>query len=452
MNHSLEDVVNKNLYEDERLLLGSVFIDSKSILDVIDIVEPESFELLENQYIYQSMLDLYNSNTAIDFATIKNILAAKKQLGLIGENYIHHFINVIPTSTFAADYAKMIAERYHKRRIVQIANTIKNKAESAKSTVKTLLELFESELLNLAKSTRTTNVVRLDAILDTAIQRLDSEIDLRGIPTGFIGLDNFTGGFNNSDLIILAARPGMGKSALALDFATSAIKQDKVVLFFSLEMGANDLTDRLLAAESGINSFLFRNNNLNSNQIEQAKAAIERLKPYPLFIETTPLINIGNIKTAAKRQKLKVGLDMLIIDYLTLIDMSGNKNLVQQIADVTRGLKVLAKELDIPIILLSQLSRNCELRNPKNKRPLLIDLRDSGAIEQDADIVLMLYRDSYYRTLAYDQPDITELLIRKNRNGESGKTVKLRFNTSTQSYEQYIPPREQVVENTNLLD
>lgn len=438
--------------EAEEALLGSIFIKPDVISDVIDIISPTDFYKNNYKIIFSEMLKLYNTGKIIDTLIIINSLDNQKLLDEIGgESIIYDLIDVVPTAANAINYAEIIKECSVRRQLIDTGEKIVNLAYRGYDTVDKMLDKSESMIFKIAEEKQKKDVIPLETMVKDKLNRFE-EINnagkgLRGISSGYTAYDNMTGGFHGSDLLILAARPAMGKTAFALNLALNVAKEGKSVLIYSLEMGNEQLFDRLLAIESRIELKKIKEGNLAGDDYAAVGNGLGKLGTLPIYISDSSSVNILEIKAVARRMKAEGKLDFMLIDYLQLINPSesSRKNREQEISEISRSLKIIAKELNIPIITLSQLSRSVESRT--DKRPILSDLRESGAIEQDADMVMFLYRDKYYnkdasvQTTGNEVEDV-ELIIGKHRSGSTG-TINLRFIPSQQIFGNPTGSREE---------
>lgn len=426
--------------EAEASLLGALLIDSDAIVKIADIVSAEDFVDLRHQAIFQAISDLYENKSAIDVLTLSDRLNASGQITLIGgPGYLTELTNFVPTASHVEQYANIVSQKALRRRLISVSGEIGELGKDEKREFKELIEEAESRLFSVSQQHVKQNIVSIEDILEESFDRLDElhkdKQKIRGIPTGFKDLDNLIAGFQRSDLFILAARPSMGKTALSLNFAHNiAVKANEPVLIFSLEMGKEQLVDRLLSMESGVDAWALRTGNLTDSDFEKIGQAMGSLSEAPIYIDDTPGITVSDLRTKARREAHKHPLGLIIVDYLQL--MSGNGryasdgNRVQEVSEISRGLKGVARELNVPLLALSQLSRSVESRSPQI--PQLADLRESGSIEQDADLVAFIYREEHYNPET-DRKKITDLLIKKHRNGPTGG-VELYFDNEKQRF------------------
>lgn len=417
--------------EAEKALLGGLLLKPEAMNEVIEIVKPEFFYRNSYKTIYQAMLDIYSNNDTIELVLLMEILKKNNKFDEVGgEKIIFEIVEDIPNAINLLSYAQIIKEKSVLRKLGEIGTKIVEMTYEGYEDVDTILDKAESLIFKISETKESKDIVSLKDIMAQEFDRLQKVYENKGVATGissgFKNYDKLTNGFHSSDLIILAARPAMGKTAFALNLAlNAAVESKKSILIFSLEMGTSQLFQRLLAIESGVGLQKIRNGFLQDDEWGRIGMATATLGEANIAIADTPNVNVLEIRAIARRLKAAGNLDMIVIDYLQLINGTSKSdgNRQQEISEISRSLKGIARELDIPIIALSQLSRAPELR--ADRRPILSDLRESGAIEQDADIVLFLYRDDYYDDESPDK-GITEVLIAKQRNGPTG-TAQLRF-------------------------
>jgi replicative DNA helicase len=415
--------------EAEMSLLGSVLIDTDAIVKVAGVVTPEDFYDQKNKHIFAALKHLYESHSPIDVLTVTDELRGKKQLDAIGgPAYLNELTNFVPTAAHVAQYAEIVADKAIRRRLITATAEISDISYDENKKVSELIEDAESRLFEVSDKNIKHGIVSLENILDSSFERLDElhkdKGTIRGVPTGFKDLDHILAGLQKSDLSVLAARPSMGKTALSLNIAHNvASKSGETVLIFSLEMSKEQLVDRLLSMESGVDAWALRTGNLSDSDFEKIGPAMGALSEAPIFIDDSPGITVSDMRTKARREAHKNPLGLIIVDYLQLMSgggrYGGDGNRVQEISEISRGLKGIARELNVPLMALSQLSRSVESRHPQI--PQLADLRESGSIEQDADVVAFLYREEYYNPDT-NRKNITDVLIKKHRNGPTGPT------------------------------
>ncbi len=415
----------------EMSLLGAVLIDEEVLANISDKLRSSDFYDKRHVMIYEAMMRLYEHHRPVDLLTLSDELTKRGELEVIGGSaYLTELTNYVPTAAHAATYAEMIVQKAVRRRLIKASTDIAELGFDEDKDISELLEAAETELFAVSDTNAKQELVSLEQILTESFDRLE-ELHrdggkLRGIRTGWRDLDNITAGLQRSDLIILAARPAMGKTTLVTNLAYNvATKEKKSVLFFSLEMSKEQLVDRMLADASGVDAWNIRTGNLSDSDFEQLSTAMGEMAEAPIYIDDTPGMTVLEMRTKARREAHNHPLGLIIIDYLQLMQASGRSdgNRVQEVSEISRGLKLIARELNVPVIALSQLSRSVETRNPQI--PQLSDLRESGSIEQDADIVAFIYREAYYNPET-DRQNITDLIIAKHRNGPTGR-VELYF-------------------------
>lgn len=422
----------------ESSLLGCILIDPDAIVKVSDLIGSIDFYDERHRLIYEACVRLYEQQTPIDIITLSEELKKSGDLQRVGgPTYLTELTNTVPTATHAEQYAGIISTKSIRRRLISVSNEIAQVGHDEKRSIAELVEEAESKLFEVSQRHVKNDIVSMEDVLAESFERLDElhkdKGTIRGIPTGYKDLDAKLAGFQRSDLIILAARPSMGKTALALNFAQNvAVGSGFAVLMFSLEMSKEQLVDRLLASEAGVNSWNLRTGNLSDSDFEKIGHAMGILSEAKLYIDDTPGITVSELRTKARREAHKRELGLIIVDYLQLMSggskFGGSDNRVQEVSEISRGLKGVARELNVPVIALSQLSRSVESRSPQI--PQLSDLRESGSIEQDADVVAFIYREDYYNHES-ERPNIMDVLIQKHRNGPTGK-VELYFDRERQ--------------------
>lgn len=419
----------------EEAVLGAIMIDKDAFPAIIEVLRKESFYLEKNQIIFELMSDLFGKSQPIDLLTVHEALKKSGKLEMVGGiSYLMELTNKVGSAANVEFHAKIIAQKFIQRELIRISTqTIGDAYEDTKDVLE-LLDEAEKSLYEISDQNLNTGYESLSSLVVKAQKEIEvmSEqgSDITGVPTGFKELDKVTNGWQSSDLIIIAARPAMGKTAFTLSLAKNAAEAKKPVAFFSLEMANVQLVQRLIAMEAGINLSNLRHGKIEDAQWQKLHAAVDKLSQVPIYIDDAPGINIFELRAKCRRLKQNHGIELIIIDYLQLMSgapngrNSGNRE--QEISSISRALKGLAKELHVPIIALSQLSRAVESRGG-DKRPQLSDLRESGAIEQDADIVSFIYRPGYYGVEDIDIPkDLTEIIIAKHRNGVLAN-VKLKY-------------------------
>lgn len=419
--------------ESERALLGALMIKPDAMVDVIDLLTVDALYSEKHRIIYRAMLSLWSKNEPIDLETVRARLQDEKQLEQIGGlNYLSELVEEVPAASNARHYANQVQKKYMLRSLIEAGEYVAELGYDESSELNETLDKAEKKIYDVTSSPTLTKFTALRETLASAWNRLEHlqehKGDLRGVRTGYRDLDNLLAGFQKSDLIILAARPSMGKTTLALDIARqTAIQHGTVTGIFSLEMDSQQLVDRMVAAEARVNAWNLRTGRITDPEdFARIRDAYDRLSSAPIFIDDQPGNNILKMRAVARRLKREQGkLGLIIVDYLQLMVPTGAKisdSMVQQVTEISRSLKTLARELEVPVLALSQLSRAIETRRGK---PRLSDLRDSGSIEQDADVVMFIHRDDKFNENS-DKPNIAEILVEKHRNGPVGK-VELYF-------------------------
>ncbi len=427
--------------EAEASLLGALLIDSDAIVKIADNLTAADFFDKRNERVYEAITQLYEHRKAIDVLTLSDQLKNNGYLDSIGgPAYLTELTNFVPTAAHVEQYAEIVAQKAMRRRLIAASREIVGLGYDETKQLRELIEEAESRLFEVSQQHIRQDVISLEAILAESFDRLDDlhkdKQKIRGVATGFKDLDATLAGFQRSDLVILAARPSMGKTALALNFAHNiAVQSNQPVLIFSLEMSKEQLVDRLLSMESGVDAWALRTGNLTDTDFEKIGHAMGTLSEAPIYIDDSPGITLSDLRTKARREAHQRPLGLIIVDYLQL--MSGGSrfgtdygNRVQEISEISRGLKGVARELNVPVLALSQLSRSVESRSPQI--PQLADLRESGSIEQDADVVAFIYREEYYNPDT-DRKKLTDILIKKHRNGPTGG-VELYFDNEKQRF------------------
>ena len=418
----------------EQSVLGAIFIDEGKLVFVREYIEAEDFFRHAHRLIFAAMVALSERNEAIDATTMRNYLANHGDLDAIGGlAYLAEVINSVPTSANAEYYAKIVAEKSNLRKLIDRLTNSVNQAYEGADDADTIIANAEKALIDVSEGASRSGFKRIDDVLNLNFENLEARSqqtsDITGIASGYPALDNMTTGFHEEELIILAARPAVGKTAFALNVAQNiGTKLGLTVAIFSLEMGAESLVDRMLAAEGVINSRSIRTGQLTDEEWQKLMIAQSNLARASIYIDDTPGIRITEIRSRARKLAQETGnLGLVLIDYLQLITGNGRESRQQEVSEISRQLKILAKELKVPVIALSQLSRSIEQR--QDKKPMLSDLRESGSIEQDADIVAFLHREDYYHNGEEEGgiPNNTvEVIIEKNRSGARG-SVELMF-------------------------
>ena len=423
----------------EEAVLGAMLIDKKGVDEVIDILQPDAFYKTAHQYIFNAIYQLFHDSQPIDLLTVSSALRKDGKLEIVGgEFYLVQLSQRVASSAHIEFHARIILQKFIQRSLIRISNEIIETAYKDSTDVFDLLDDAESKLYdvtqgNIKRSSQSAQNLVIEA--KTRIEEISKREGLSGVSTGFQKLDKLTSGWQPSDLIVIAARPGMGKTALTLSMARDiAVTKEIPVAFFSLEMSSVQLITRLISAETGLSSEKLRTGKLADHEWQQLNVKVTDLEKAPLFIDDTPSLSIFDLRAKARRLASQNGIKLIIVDYLQLMTAGSRSkigNREQEISTISRNLKALAKELDVPVIALSQLSRAVETRGG-TKRPMLSDLRESGAIEQDADIVSFIYRPEYYNIDEWDDDEHTpsegqaELIVAKHRNGGLDN-IRLKF-------------------------
>lgn len=424
----------------EASLLGAILIDADAIVKIADIVRPDDFYEERHRRIYEAILSLYEKHSPIDVLTLSDQLRGTGFLDMAGgAGYLTELTNFVPTATHVEQYADIVSQKALRRRLIKASQDIVGLGYDEGRTLQELVEEAETKLFEVSQRHVKQDITSIETILSESFDRLDElhkdKGKIRGVPTGFKDMDNILAGLQKSDLFILAARPSMGKTAFSLNLAHNvAVKSKEAVLFFSLEMSKEQLVDRMLSMESGVDAWALRTGNLTDADFEKIGHAMGTLSEAQIYIDDTPGITVSDLRTKARREAHLRPIGLIVVDYLQL--MSGGArfgsegNRVQEISEISRGLKGVARELNVPLIALSQLSRSVENRSPQI--PQLADLRESGSIEQDADVVAFIYREEYYNPET-DRKNLTDIFIKKHRNGPTG-AVELYFDREKQRF------------------
>ncbi len=426
--------------EAEASLLGALLIDADAIVKIADTIDADDFYDERHARIYEAIKQLYEKHSPIDVLTLSDQLKSVGFIDMVGgPAYLTELTNFVPTAAHVEQYAEIVAQKALRRRLIKASQDIVGYGFDEARSLQQLIEEAESRLFEVSQKHIKQDVTSLETILAESFDRLDElhkdKGKIRGVPTGFKDLDNILAGLQRSDLFILAARPSMGKTALALNIAHNvALKSELPVLLFSLEMSKEQLVDRMLAMESGVDAWALRTGNLSDADFEKLGQAMGSLSEAQIFIDDSPGITVSDLRTKARREAHTRPLGLIIVDYLQLMSGGskfGNEfNRVQEISEISRGLKGIARELNVPLMALSQLSRSVESRSPQI--PQLADLRESGSIEQDADVVAFIYREEYYNPET-DRKNVTDIFIKKHRNGPTGG-VELYFERDKQRF------------------
>lgn len=421
--------ISKSLYnlEAEEAVLGAMLFDEYGLQTGLDNLVKIDFFKKENQIMFETFKDLYDSRQSVDMVTVIDRLSNLSLVDTVGgATFITNIVNAVPTSAKISSHIKILKEKTKLRGLNYITQNISGQITKGDSDAKTIAENTEVQLLEILQDTSQVDFTPMHEIVTTNLETLEevskTTESITGISTGFRDFDNKTAGLQKADLILIAARPSMGKTAFVLNIAQQvAVKKNHNVAIFSLEMSKEQLVNRIMCSYSGVDSSKYRTGNLEFSDWEKIAEAVQPLSDAKLFIDDTPSITVSNMRSKCRKLSLTQGLDLIIIDYLQLMAGTNPNNRQQEISDISRGLKAIAREFNVPVVALSQLSRAVESRS--DKRPMLSDLRESGAIEQDADLVCFLYRDEYYNKES-ESIGLAELNIAKQRNGSVG-TIKL---------------------------
>lgn len=427
--------------EAEKSVLGCLMLDKNAIIKVVDFLDSKDFYKKSHQQIYTALIELFDKQESIDLLAVANRLKEKNLLDEIGSNsYLTELINFVPTATNVLNYAKIVRRKRILRDLIETSQEINSMGHDEQEDIDILLDKAEQKIFNIAQRGISQNFLLVKNALEDAFERIDKlskhQGDIRGLPTGFINLDNILAGLQKSDLIILASRPSMGKTSLALNIAANvAIQKKQPVGIFSLEMSNDQLIDRLIATYSNVDLWKIRTGRLSSqgedNDFSRIQNAMGLLSEAPIYIDDSASSNVLQMRAMARRLQAEHGLSLIIIDYLQLMQpRNPASSPVQQITEISRSLKILARELNIPVLALSQLSRAVEQRVPQI--PRLADLRESGSLEQDSDVVLFIYREDRYREDS-TKKGIADIIIAKHRNGPIGK-IDLFFDEQRASF------------------
>ena len=440
--------------EAEQAVLGAVFLDADAIIDAMEVIAPEDFYRRSHQIIFQAMIQLNDRSESIDLITLKAEIEKSNSLEDVGGlTYLTELSQASPSAASIAYYAKIVDDKATLRNLIQTASRIVTKGFEQDEDVQSIIDQAEKSILEVSEKRNSNGFQSIAEVLNRTIETIDqlaqNNEEITGLPTGYAALDKMTAGLQKEELIILAARPAVGKTAFALNIAQNVgTKTDRSVAIFSLEMGAESLVNRMLCAEGSIEASHLRTGQLSEEEWRNLIVAMGSLSNANIYIDDTPGIKISEIRARCRKLAQEKGnLGLILIDYLQLIEGTGRENRQQEVSEISRQLKKLAKELKVPVIALSQLSRGVEQR--QDKRPVLSDIRESGSIEQDADIVAFLYRDDYYRSEGDDDDEpeeqqnnnVIEVIIEKNRSGARG-TVELLFIKEYNKFSS-VSPREE---------
>ena len=423
----------------EKIVLSSLLVSTEAIELVLNNITVETFYFKNHQELYKIILKMYKDKIPIDILTLTTFLQDNGLMQKIGGSKILiKLVSQVPNLLYIKEYIRLLQDKFLRRSLIKLGYKLISSGYVTNISLEILLTDLETQIFNVTNIQKNKNLYSSTELLSKIFLDLKQKSfspKLSGLSSGFLDLDSMIQGFQKSDLIIVASRPSMGKTSLCLNIASNIVKTEKLpIIFFSLEMSKEQLLYRLLANESKINNMILRNGNLNKNDWSKLNTTIKQFSYLPFFIDDSPNLSVSDIRATIKKVAFEhSSIGLIVIDYLQLMQCSqvSTTNRVQELSVITRSLKIIAREFEIPIIALSQLSRNVEMRI--NKRPMLSDLRESGSIEQDADLVLMLYRDSYYNNISNLESNKAELIITKHRNGPVG-TIELDFNPKYTSF------------------
>ncbi|MCD6284529.1 MAG: replicative DNA helicase [Anaerolineae bacterium] len=448
---SVPDKTVPSNVEAEEAVLGAFLIDPEAIYKVLAFLKADDFYLQKHRWIYEAVIRIHERREPVDFITLTTELDQLDHLEAVGGGaYISQLISAVPSAISVESYGRLVEQTSVRRRLLEAAGDIARFAYDEKLPVDQVVDYAEKALFGVSQKRSTRDLQPIQEIVPGYYDHIEylyeHRGELMGVPSGFGDLDRVLGGFQRSDLLILAARPGVGKTSLMLTFALQAAEKRKVVALFSLEMSAEQLVQRLVAQISGIDAQRLRLGQLKDEEWPAFAEAIGHLSELPIYIDDTPSITVLQLRTKCRRLASERGLDMIFVDYLQLMDSDfRSENRVQEVSFISRSMKGLAREIDVPLMTASQLSRAVEQR--QDKHPVLSDLRDSGSLEQDADIVMFIYRDELYNENT-ERPNIADLMIAKHRSGPTG-TVQLYFNKRltqfSDAYAQIAPENYGVV-------
>ena len=428
-------------------LLGAILLDKEAIVKVADIVSEIDFYKETHAVVYKAMIQLYEKREPIDVITLTSKLEDNKKLEMIGgSSYIATLASSVPTAAHVINYGKIVSDKATLRRLIKAANEINNLAMEENEEITSILDKAEQKVFKVSQKHLKEDFVALKDVLTESFDRIDElhkdKGSIRGVPTGFKDLDNLLAGLQPSDLIILAARPSMGKTSLALNIAQSVAAVEGIpVLIFSLEMSKEQLVDRLICNEARIDSWKLRTGNLDDDDFPRIGQAMATLAEAPLWIDDSSGVSVLEMRTKARRLQAEHGLGLVVVDYIQLIQGNNSSNRVEEVSDISRSSKGLSRELNLPVLALSQLSRAVE--NRPSRIPQLADLRESGSIEQDADVVVFIYREDYYEQET-ERKNVADILIKKHRNGPTGQ-IELHFKPEQMKFSSVDKKRESLL-------
>jgi replicative DNA helicase len=435
-NSNIQRMPPQNM-EAEMSVLGCLMLDKDALIKIGDVVSADDFYDDRHKIIFEAAITLSEKNVSIDILTITNLLEERKLLERVGgSSYLTQLVNAVPSSAHITHYAFIVRKKGALRKLINAAGEMTNLAFNEEGEMEDILDSAEQKLFNISQKHLKQNFISIGNILHATFDRIDElhreKGKLRGLPTGYVDLDRLLGGLQKSDLVVLAARPSMGKTSLALDIMRHvAVNTKTPVGIFSLEMSKDQLVDRLLSSQSEVNLSKIRTGHLNDDDFEKIGQAMGELSESPIFIDDAAGSNIMEVRTKARRLKSEHNVGLIVVDYLQLMEGRSTENRVQEVSEISRALKLLAREINVPVLALSQLSRGVE--NRPDKVPQLSDLRESGSIEQDADVVMFIYREDMYKGKDSRRPNVAEIHIKKHRNGPVGQ-IDLYFDSEKTSF------------------
>jgi replicative DNA helicase len=460
-NSNIQRMPPQNM-EAEMSVLGCLMLDKDALIKIGDVVSADDFYDDRHKIIFEAAITLSEKNVSIDILTITNLLEERKLLERVGgSSYLTQLVNAVPSSAHITHYAFIVRKKGALRKLINAAGEMTNLAFNEEGEMEDILDSAEQKLFNISQKHLKQNFISIGNILHATFDRIDElhreKGKLRGLPTGYVDLDRLLGGLQKSDLVVLAARPSMGKTSLALDIMRHvAVNTKTPVGIFSLEMSKDQLVDRLLSSQSEVNLSKIRTGHLNDDDFEKIGQAMGELSESPIFIDDAAGSNIMEVRTKARRLKSEHNVGLIVVDYLQLMEGRSTENRVQEVSEISRALKLLAREINVPVLALSQLSRGVE--NRPDKVPQLSDLRESGSIEQDADVVMFIYREDMYKGRDARRPNVAEIHVKKHRNGPVGqvdlyfdgtkasfKNLDRTFDMSPQAVMQAVTPQEEMV-------
>lgn len=408
--------------EAEESVIGAVLLSEEAVNEVMDVIHPEDFYVPAHQAIFEAMRELFDSSQAIDAVTVSELLRRRGELEKIGGiQYLTRLVDIVPSTSNVAYYAGIVEEHAKRRELIRAGASVTDIAFNVDEEIATVLDRAEQAVLGVAEKRASQTLFEVGPMFNDVLEHIEmleqQGSDLTGLATGYVDIDRKLAGLQPANLVVVAARPAMGKSSLALGIAINVAAQDEPVALFSLEMSKEELVQRILSSVGKVDSMKLRSGQLGPLWQRVVDAA-GRMYQAPIFIDDSPVVTVTDIRAKCRRLKRKRGLSLVVVDYLQLMQASNRENRQQEISEITRNLKNLARELEVPIIAVSQLNRSLESR--EDKRPRLSDLRESGAIEQDADVVMFIYRHEYYHPEDQDKKGIAEVIVAKHRAGSTG--------------------------------